>query len=332
MAAYSKSEGRLTIDTIYIGGGTPSELPVNAWPELRAAIDRHFEVRANTEFTVEMNPESIDAAYLAGLRAIGVNRLSLGVQSMNEAELKFLGRAHTASDVQNAAEIISDSGIRNWSVDLIYALPDSTVETVRQSLAQLIALEPTHLSVYELTIEPSTRFDRLRIQPQSAAIQLDQYRHIQTELSQAGFQQYEFSAFGKPGYRSEHNWGYWELRPYIGIGPGAHSFYRNTRYANRQPFPHYLENSDPEIGQKTQSPESVDALISDFVMVQLRLAQGLDLELAQRRWGISILKQYGPPIERLIGDGFLFMDGHFLRATEKGWPLIDRIALEILSE
>ncbi len=331
MTAYSSREGRLAVHTIYVGGGTPSELPLGAWKTLLSELNRHFDLTNTVEFTVELNPESVTPGYVEALHGLGVNRASLGVQSMNETELLFLGRGHRADSVAAAAMAIQEAGIRNWSVDVIYALPNSTVETLDNTVSQLLALNPTHVSVYELTIEPNTKFERLRIQPSPTLVQLAQYELIQSRLASAGFQQYEFSAFSRPGCESKHNLGYWQFRPYVGIGPGAHSFFKNCRYATQMPFPTYLDTADFQPGYGTQLPDSNADLVADFVMVQLRLVDGIDLNQAKMQLGVDILNDLSPAISKLVQDGFLSVENNRLIATRKGWPLIDQLALELLS-
>lgn len=331
MAAYLNTEGRLKIETVYVGGGTPSELPMSAWAGLVQRLNDCFDLSSVQEFTVELNPESVTPNYVSELKALGVNRLSLGVQSMRRDELRFLGRAHTPEQVQRAAEAIHQAGIENWSSDLIYALPGSTTETVMESLHAMTQLGPTHISVYELTIEPNTKFERRRVQVSPDVHQLAQYGAIQNHLNQIGFHQYEFSAFARPGNESCHNQAYWLFKPYIGIGPGAHSFYKGARYANEGPFEKYLNREFSDISRQFGTPDPTQDLLTDLVMVQLRMVSGIDITQVRAQFGIDILEEYRKPLQKLVDEGFLAIRDGRIWATQKGWPLIDQLAIELLT-
>ncbi|HCF27176.1 MAG TPA: coproporphyrinogen III oxidase, partial [Cyanobacteria bacterium UBA11049] len=223
----STPTGERSLDTVFFGGGTPSLLTVPQLEQILTTVDRHIGIASGAEISVEMDPGTFDRAKLHGYSQLGVNRISLGVQAFQANLLAACGRSHTPNDIHAAVEAIHQVGLQNVSLDLISGLPHQTMDDWNASLQQAIALDPTHLSVYDLTIEPETAFGRqytpgadpLPSDEQTA----DMYRLAQQTLTRAGFQHYEVSNYAKPGYQCRHNRVYWENRPYYGFGMGAAS-------------------------------------------------------------------------------------------------------------
>ncbi|MFM7193995.1 MAG: radical SAM family heme chaperone HemW, partial [Bacteroidota bacterium] len=223
-------------ETIYLGGGTPSLLFPAELERLFNAVHRLFRIDQEAEITLEANPEDLTTEKLTHLRRLGVNRLSIGVQSFHEETLRMMNRAHSGEQAMNAIHRSREAGFSNLSLDLIFAVPGRTTELLKQDLDQLLSIHPEHISTYGLTIEERTvfgkRFSRGQFSPASEDQNADEFELIMDTLGEAGYRQYEVSNFARPGYLSNHNSNYWRDVPYVGIGPGAHSYTGTTRFSN----------------------------------------------------------------------------------------------------
>ncbi len=215
--------------TLYLGGGTPSRLPVAQLDRIFEALHRHFDLSGLAETTVEVNPEDVTPELLAGLRAMGVTRLSMGIQSFQPDLLDFMHRAHTTEQARKALDAVTGAGFSSWSADLIYGCPDQADTQLADDLAQLLAYRPPHISAYSLTIEPRTRLGKQaglgRLQPADDETVARQARMIREELGSGGLVRYEISNYAVPGQEAQHNSAYWQHENYLGMGPAAHSFY-----------------------------------------------------------------------------------------------------------
>lgn len=255
-------------ETVYIGGGTPSTMP----PELLAP----FLSQAPGERTVEVNPEDVTADYAERLLRAGANRVSMGVQSLDDRELQTVGRRHTAARAIEAFRALRSAGFTNISLDLIYGLPGQTAESWRRSLHGLLDLGPEHLSAYLLSIEPGTLLHTLlrrgHISEASDELAEEMYAELCDATRAAGFEHYEISNFGLPGLHARHNSAYWEMTPYLGLGPGAHSFDGSLRRFNPPDLRGWLSN--PGNSFETED-ETADERHNDAVMTALRTAKGL---------------------------------------------------------
>ena len=277
--------------TVFIGGGTPSLLSVRALDALLSGVRARLPLAADAEITLEANPGTVEAEKFAGFRAAGVNRLSLGIQSLNDRHLSALGRIHDAAEARRAAELALAT-FDNVNLDLMYGLPEQTVAEAEADLAAAIALGSQHLSAYHLTIEPNTWFHRYPPtvpDDDTAAAMQDA---VEAQLAAAGFEHYETSAFARPGQRSRHNLNYWMFGDYIGIGAGAHqklSFKNNILRSSctRQPKA-YLERAGSEAVFSERRDITVAELPGEFMMNALRLNDGFDLDLFRARTGLDL--------------------------------------------
>ena len=277
--------------TVFIGGGTPSLLSVAALDALLSGVRARLPLAADAEITLEANPGTVEAEKFAGFRAAGVNRLSLGIQSLNDRHLTALGRIHDADEARRAADLAL-STFENVTLDLMYGLPEQTVAEAEADLAAAIALGSQHLSAYHLTIEPNTWFHRYppTVPDDDAAAAMQEA--VEAQLAAAGFEHYETSAFARQGQRSRHNLNYWMFGDYLGIGAGAHaklSFKNNILRESRTRQPKaYLERAGSDAVFSERRDVTVAELPGEFMMNALRLNDGFDLDLFRARTGLDL--------------------------------------------
>lgn len=279
LARWGEKLGHPAVDTVYFGGGTPSVFGARRLGRVLEAARAAFEVVPGAEITAEANPADVTDAFAVSLSGIGVGRVSLGVQSGNDAELAVLGRRHTASGAAEAVERLRRAGVRDLSLDLMLGLPDSTPETLARSLGFLMSLAPEHISAYLLKLEPGTPFaaraGSLRLPDDDAAA--DQYLAAVSFLAAHGYAQYEISNFARPGFESRHNLRYWRLGEYLGLGPAAHSFLSGRRFFYPRSLSAFLAGEEP----KDDGPGGG---FSEFAMLGLRLAEGVSRQDAAARF------------------------------------------------
>ena len=320
--------------SIYFGGGTPTKLNPDEYHLLLETIRSTIEVAPDCEITLEGNPEDIDLALMQKFQALGINRVSIGVQSLYEEDLVLLGRTHTAKRAFKAIEETFKAGISNISIDLMFELPRQTLMTWEKSLRALEALPISHLSLYNLTFEPQTIFFKNRKQlvaqlpPDEERLQMLQL--AVESLQSIGLERYEISAFAKPGMHSRHNTGYWTGRPFLGFGPSAFSYWDGMRFSNAAHFNKYLtlldQNRLPvDFEEKLEFPRNLQELLA----VRLRLVEGVDLTLFAK-----LYSPLPPPIEQslqsLIEKGWLSREGDIVKLTASGQLFYDSIASEII--
>jgi oxygen-independent coproporphyrinogen-3 oxidase len=320
------------VDTLYFGGGTPSLLPIAEAERLLDSLRKLFDVASHAEMTLEANPESVNAAHLRALRRAGINRLSIGVQSFDDAELRFLGRIHDAARAEEAYHAARKAGFDNVSIDLVFGLPRQTTEQWRRSLEKAIALGPDHLSLYALTLEEGTplahRVAAGECQEPDPDVQAEMYTWSSERLAEAGYEQYEISNWSRPGHRCRHNLTYWQSRPYLGLGAGAHSYVDGYRLANERLPDRYIElvptgggawPCDPPPPQ-VESVERPDAErdLSDAIILGLRLTEGVSLAGLSERFGVDVGERYVEEIADLRRLGLLESTHGRTRLTERG--------------
>ncbi len=335
--------------TLYIGGGTPSQLPACMLEEVVCALKSHLPdpERAFDEFTVEVNPDDITPEYVALLRRIGVTRVSMGVQSFNDDSLRWMNRRHDAAGALNAFRILRDEGIDNISIDLIFgynpwynssdvnsgsALSDILMQLWESDLSRALSIAPEHISAYQMSIEPGSALGKMAAQGRYGEpddeICAAQYALLQKKTSEAGFEQYEISNFALPGRRALHNSGYWDYVPYIGLGPGAHSFDGLARYWNPECIQTY---SAPDKGCMCDCSASDDDnmevltaedILTEKVMLGLRRADGLLLS--------SVPQIDMHRVERLLSRGLLSLRNGILRIPKEHFFISDSIIRELV--
>ena len=276
------SEGHLR--TIYFGGGTPSLL---APSEIQGLIDHArqlFDCSAVEEITIEANPDDVTDAYVEQLRATDVNRISLGVQSLDDEVLRFMGRRHSADQATEAVRRLQRAGYDNISIDLIFGVEPFGEQALQRTIEGFLALGVQHISAYHLTIEPDTRFGRLLSKGELRQVDDErserEYATVHSALTAAGFDHYEVSNYALPGFRSRHNSAYWTGDEYLGIGPGAHSFARHTRRWSEQSVEQYIEGVEYGSEELTERDR-----LNEYLMVSLRRAEGISLDRIRREWG-----------------------------------------------
>ncbi len=323
------------LETIFFGGGTPSMLAPEILAELLAACLHNFPCAEEMEISIEVNPATIAGRGLEILRRAGFNRLSIGVQSFNDQELKRIGRAHSADEAVQTLRMARTAGFTNISMDLMYALPGQNLRDWQDNLNQALELEPDHLSLYELTIEEGTPFARrlagggLQIPPEETTLlMMEETRRL---TSGAGLRRYEISNYCRPGFQCRHNSNYWQNGSYIGLGPGAVSRLGPTRFtaaADVELFCECLEKGQ-EVWQEEETLDN-EARFRETVIMELRMTKGVSLESLQKRFGIDAIDYYGPTLDRLREQRLLEMHRRRLRLTAQGLLLANTVMAELV--
>ena len=312
----------LTIHSIYFGGGTPTILTINQIEKIFNAIQKNFYVETSSEITIEANPGTVDEKYLNGLRKIGFNRLSLGVQSFNDKLLKILGRIHNSKiaieTVKTARKIFE-----NISIDLMYGLPNQTLNDVKFDIEIAKNLNVNHISIYGLEIEPNTKFFKLnevgKLNLPDENICGDMYDYITEILPKFGYNRYEVSNFAKKNYESRHNTGYWTGAKYFGFGAGAHSYDGKIRTSNISNVAEYIKKI--RAGYDVSQIEEIvttNAAMEEFCFLGLRMTAGIDAKNFFNKFGKNIFDIYGKVIEKNLRLGLLKVDGDKIFLTERG--------------
>lgn len=314
-------------DTVYFGGGTPSFLGPRRLTALLEAVLAACPVAPEAEVTFEANPDSAaDGNALSALRRAGFNRISLGMQSAGDAQLKALGRVHTAAQVRSSVEAVRKAGFGNLSLDLIYGLPGQNLSRWRETLAAAIALAPEHLSCYGLKAEEGTPLYARRDTLPDDGVQADMYLETVGFLERAGFQQYEISNFAKPGRESRHNLKYWTLGEYAGFGPGAHSDFRGVRYAWARDLDAFLRGDQILSEAQRMTPNERER---EWLMLSLRLVRGLDPAEYEARFNRSF-ERFLPFLRRCREAGYAVREAERWLLTPRGFLVSNQIIGELL--
>lgn len=323
------------IDTIYFGGGTPSLLLTDEVRNTIETLKGLFEVDENAEITLEANPDDITEESLQAWMEAGINRLSIGIQSFFEADLQWMNRAHTAEQAVNCIALAQKKGIRNISIDLIYGTPSLTDESWEKNVQTALSLNIPHLSCYALTVESKTALAKMIATHQLPDVDADkQARHfalLTQWLAEAGFEHYEISNFALPGFRSRHNSSYWEGKPYLGLGPSAHSFNGSSRQWNASNNSLYLKAL--ETGNVPFEREQLTSVqqLNEFIMTRLRTMEGIPLAGVKENWGEEKMNALVLSAQKHIGQGQLILSNDFLQLTAGGKFLADGIAADLFT-
>ena len=310
--------------TVYLGGGTPTALPPALMERLLVGLREFLAAAPDAlEFTCECNPGTVDAAYLSLLRAGGVNRLSLGVQTFDDALLRRIGRIHTAAEICAAVRQARAAGFRNLSLDLMYGLPGQTLAGLEMSVQQALALAPQHISIYGLQVEEGTPFARAQAAGQLALPTEEEsevmYDYMTAALPAAGYARYEISNFARPGFESRHNLGYWQDVPYLGVGAAAHSYLDGQRYENPRGIEEYLAAlRESGRARREEEPMTRATSMEEFAFLALRTARGIDRARFAARFGCELASVYADAIARMRARGFLEEDAQGVRLTPLG--------------
>ncbi|WP_353948021.1 radical SAM family heme chaperone HemW [Sporolactobacillus sp. Y61] len=310
-------------ETIYIGGGTPTALNDAQFSRLMDMVEKHLQHPGIREYTVEVNPENLNEEKLDLMKQHGVSRLSVGVQSFDDALLKTIGRAHSASEAEEAIRRIRSAGFHNITLDLMFALPGQTETSLHRSLERATELGMPHISIYSLQIEPKTIFynrmksGKLRLPGQD--IEADMYGQIILKLEENGLRQYEISNFAKPGYEGIHNSLYWQNREYYGIGAGAHGYVRGMRYANAGPLKKYIANVRQKNHARVLEHQVTEKeKMEEEMFLGLRMMKGVSQRRFLKKFHRSMSDIYGRQIDQLIHEGLLIAKADRIRLSRKG--------------
>ena len=306
------------LKTAYFGGGTPTLLPADCFRQLFKCMKDNYQFSQDIEITVEANPGTVDEPEIVALLSLGVNRLSVGVQSFNDNELAALGRIHSSDEALRSIESIGKAGLKNISIDLIYGIPCQTMESWMESLSRAIDLSLKHISTYELTPEENTPLYALirsgKISMLNEELVLELYNHTIDYLAARGYEHYEISNFALPGFKCLHNLNYWNRGEYIGVGAGAHSFADGTRSKNINDINRYIDHLNKGFVPETELMRLSRAeVIEEFIFLGLRKTEGIDLEKAEKE-GLNILAAG----EEMTMEGYLEITDNMLRLTRKG--------------
>ena len=317
-------KARETVSSVYFGGGTPSVLGTNRLCELLCAVKSAFTVDKNAEITLEVNPESALRLDFSALRSAGFNRVSVGLQSANDEELKILGRIHTPRQAAQAVKAAQAAGIENTSLDLMMGIPLQTRDSLRRSIDFCASLGVTHISSYILKIEQGTRFYSIKEQLQlpDDDAQAELYLFAAEYLKQNGFLQYEISNFSVPGFESRHNTLYWRCGEYIGIGAAAHSFYHGRRFYTPRSFEAFYRGESIDDGEGGGEDE--------YIMLALRLAEGLRFEAFEKRFGHPLSPAFFNKLSGFEKAGYMKSDDRRACFTPKGFLVSNAILSELL--
>ncbi|CAG5093344.1 Oxygen-independent coproporphyrinogen-III oxidase-like protein YqeR, Coproporphyrinogen dehydrogenase [Thermobacillus xylanilyticus] len=316
------------IDTVFVGGGTPTVLTPEQMARFLGAVRRWFPVAPDAEFSVEANPGTTGPELLAAMREGGVNRISFGVQAFDDALLQRIGRIHDTNDVYRSIELAREAGFNNLSIDLMFGLPGQTMELLADSVRRAVELDLPHYSLYGLKIEENTLFhvlyERNELPLPAEEEELQMYLFIMERLEAAGRRQYEISNFALPGCESRHNMTYWRNEPYYGIGAGAHGYARGVRHVNIKGVTPYIEAANERLPRLSEDPVTENEAMEDFMMVGLRMRDGVrDADFAAQFGGRSMDDVFGGVIGPLREAGLIERrpDGAGWRLTERGIPL-----------
>ncbi|MFZ1387938.1 MAG: radical SAM family heme chaperone HemW [Thiolinea sp.] len=324
------------LESIFIGGGTPSLFSAESMDELISGIRALLPFRPNLEITLEANPGTFEQEKFKGFREAGINRLSVGIQSFNPQHLQALGRVHNQAEALKAAEVARYAGFDNFNLDLMFGLPQQNLEQAVADLQQAIDLQPTHLSWYQLTLEPNTLFYKHPPVLPDDDLLVDMQYAGQALLQQAGYAQYEVSAYAQPERECRHNLNYWQFGDYLGIGAGAHGkitdhFGQVTRHQKYRQPAQYLQQT--ELGQARSETQTLTAadLKFEFMLNALRLKSGFDLELFTKRTGLSS-ETLQEPLALAEQKGWLVIDQNHIQTTELGWQFLNTVIQLFLND
>ena len=322
-----------TISSIYLGGGTPSILNKEEIESLVNTVYCNFTIDKGTEITLECNPDDLNAQMLADLKEIGINRLSIGIQSFDDEDLKFMNRSHNAKEALGCIQLAKKAGFNNITIDLIYGLPNQSNENWEDNLTQMLALNIQHFSAYALTVEPKTALkhliDKKKVTPLDDEITVEHFNTLIAVATENNFIHYEISNFGKEGFFSNHNTAYWKNQHYLGIGPSAHSFNGTSRQWNIASNKQYIEKVNTnssyfEIETLTNAQQ-----YNEYVFTALRTMWGVDLNYISTQFGIEAQQYFEKQVINWIKQEKIKQQNNNLTLTEKGKLYADAIASDL---
>ncbi|HHD4299297.1 TPA: radical SAM family heme chaperone HemW [Streptococcus pyogenes] len=324
------SYGIRDLKTLYIGGGTPTAITAKQLEYLLNHLERNLNLDDLEEFTIEANPGDLTPEKIAVLQRSAVNRISLGVQTFNNKQLKQIGRSHNEEQIYSTIANLKAAGFHNISIDLIYALPGQTLDQVKENVAKALALDIPHLSLYSLILEHHTVFmnkmRRGKLNLPTEDLEAEMFEYIISEMEANGFEHYEISNFTKPGFESRHNLMYWDNVEYFGCGAGASGYLNGIRYQNRVPIQHYLKAVEAENARLNEEVLRKEEMMEEELFLGLRKKTGVSIQRFQEKFGMPFEERYGNIVRELQNQGLLVKDDAFVRMTKKGLFLGDSVA------
>jgi len=323
----------IPVETLYFGGGTPSVLSIDELAGLLETATQYYTFDPDAEITLEANPDDLTDDYLTGLHHLGFNRLSIGIQSFFDDDLQWMNRRHCARDAILSVEKARKHGFHNINVDLMYGLPSMTTERWAANLQQALALHMPHLSAYHLTIEPRTIFGRRQAKGETFAISENesagQFDILIDTMENAGYEHYEISNFARPGFHSRHNTAYWQQKPYIGIGPAAHSFDGQSRQWNLSNNSQYIAAFESDSIWFEREQLTVAEQYNDYILVSLRTSWGADISHIRTHFGDNFANEFLRQASVYLNNGYMQEQAGVLTLTRKGKLIADRIASDL---
>lgn len=323
------------IDTIYFGGGTPSQLEGKDFIQLFETIYKIYTVNPEAEITIEANPDDLTPEYIAMLRTLPFNRLSMGIQTFKEDTLRLLHRRHTAAQAQQAYQHCREAGFQNISIDLMYGLPGETLEDWQKDLQTALQMHPEHISAYHLIYEEGTPLWNLKEAHQveetdEDLLSVSLFKELIHTLKSNGYEHYEISNFCLPGFHSRHNSSYWTGKKYLGCGPSAHSYDGTSRQWNVASLSQYIQGIQK--GTPYQEKEELDLYTryNDFIITRLRTAHGIPTHILKETFGETLFDYCMRMASPHLKQGFLTLDNHVMKLTEKGIFISDGIMSDLL--
>ncbi len=333
---YKRDLAGYEVDTVFIGGGTPSTLDSSLLSSIIDTANRNLDIKRDAEFTIEVNPATVDKKTLKKYRRMGINRLSIGLQSIHRNELSELGRIHTLEDFNECYRAARDAGFDNISIDLMYGIPHQTKDSFAKTLDYVTGLAPEHISLYALKIEEGTPFferrDTLPLPDEDTEYEM--YLSAIELLESRGYEHYEISNFARPGYRCRHNLKYWNCDEYLGLGAAAHSYLGERRFAVVRDIVKYIDGIEivnNNINIYSENSEiSMFERMSEYIMLRMRLSDGVSAAKFNRRFGFDFEENYGAKLREYIDGGFVKFNGGTYSFTPKGMYVSNYILSSVL--
>jgi oxygen-independent coproporphyrinogen-3 oxidase len=321
------------LNTLYFGGGTPSILTENELAGIFEVLNNLYDYEG-AEITFEANPDDLSLEKLKIIKSFGINRLSIGTQSFDDKILKYFNRSHNANQAVEAIKMAQDQGLDNISLDLIYGIPNQSLEDFKIDIEKALELDTKHISAYCLTIEPKTVFGKWheenKLTPVDEGLAAEQFQLLIETLEASGFQHYEISNFAKAGFESQHNSNYWFGDFYLGIGPGAHSFNGNQRHYNISNNIKYIQSIKKQTIPATIEVLSLKQKFNEFLLTRIRTSRGVDLIEMSDKLGMSLLKESKNKIDLYLKQELILIDKNVLKLSEKGKLFADKITEDLM--
>jgi len=329
----ASDSGDTILGSLYLGGGTPSQLSPGDLERILEEVNRHFSLTPDAEVTMECNPDDLVPGRAEQLKNLGFNRLSIGIQSFHDRDLVLLNRSHDASQAARSVELAAGAGFRNITSDLIYGIPGQSTREWEENLERILELPLQHVSAYHLSFEAGTVFDHWRkkgkIIPVSERHSMTLYRILREKMAAAGFEHYEISNFARKSWRSRHNSRYWTGEPYLGFGPSAHSFDGTVRSWNVSSLKKYMEGVRKRTNIKEMERLTGADMYHDYLITSLRTIEGADRSLVRKRFGDVTANHFHGKSARFIREGIMLERGNRIAIDPRHWLISDHVVREL---